>query len=151
MTEFRLEDVPTVLVGTIRRRVTMEELKGFFDVAFGQVAGAVSAAGGRIEMPPFGWYHGEPVDAFDVSAGFPVAGDVHTPDGGVHVAERPGGRGAVAVHVGPYDTLGDTWDRLSAWVREQGLVPRGDFWEEYVSPPEGDPATWETRLVLLVE
>ena len=68
----------------------------------------------------------------------------------MELEERPGGRAAVAVHVGPYEGLADTWGRLLGWLAEQGLQPGPEMWEEYLSPPEGDPATWRTRLVALL-
>ena len=87
---------------------------------------AVPEAGGQVSGPPFGWYHGVPTDVVDVSAGFPVAGDVHPTDGGVVVEERPGGRAVVAVHVGSYDTIEDHLHRRH--VLDEGALaggPRG--------------------------
>lgn len=150
MTEFTLQEVPTETVATIRRVVPMGELASFLPATFGQIAGAVGPAGGQVSGPPFAWYHSMPTDTVDVSAGFPVAGDVHTPDGGVLIHERPGGRAAVGIHVGPYDTMTETYDELRAWLSVEALVPTGDMWEEYLTPPEGDPSTWQTRIVTLV-
>lgn len=146
MRDFALEDIPTETVAVLHRLVPVSDLPAFFQEAFGQVAGALPAAGGSISGPPFGWYHATPTDGVDVSAGFPVAGDVHTPDGGVVVVERPGGRAAVGTHVGPYDTLEETYGAMLAWLAAQSLAPRGDMWEEYLTPPEGDPTSWQTRI-----
>jgi effector-binding domain-containing protein len=150
MTEFTLIDVPAETVATMRRVLPVGELPKFFQQAFGEVAEEVGPAGGHISGPPFGWYHRMPKDTVDVTAGFPVAGDVHTPDGGVHVEERPGGLAVVGVHVGPYDTISQTWDQMQGWIVDRSLLPLGDMWEEYLSPPEGDPATWQTRLVVTI-
>lgn len=147
MTDFALVDVPTTWVATIRRVVPVADLATFFQSAFGHVAGALPDAGGVVAGPPFGWYHGMPGATVDVSAGFPVVGDVHTPDGGVLLHERPGGRAVVGVHVGPYDQMEVTYGELSVWMAERSLVPREDMWEEYLSEPVGDPATWRTRIV----
>jgi effector-binding domain-containing protein len=147
VTQFVIEEIPTTVVATVRRVVPLAELSTFFATAFDLVGQAVGAAGGHIAGPPFGWSHDTPTDSVDVSAGFPVGGDVHTPDGGIRVHERAGGSAAVGVHVGPYDELERTYAQLQAWLGDQGLTARGDMWEEYLSPPEGDPATWQTRLV----
>lgn len=147
MTEFEILEVPTVTVAGIRRVVAMNDLPSLFDTAYPVVGEQVASAGGRLEMPPFGWYHSMTDGSVDVTAGFIVSGDVHTPDGGVQVTERPGGRAVVGQHVGPYDTLGSTWNELTAWASGQSLAGRGDMWEEYLTPPEGDPADWVTRLV----
>lgn len=151
MTDFSFEDVPTEMVASVRRAIPMAELKGFFATAFGQVAEAVTAAGGRVAGPPFGWYHGEPSDTVDVSAGFRVEGDVHTPDGGIIVHERRGGRAVVGIHVGSYEDLAKTYIDLETWMSLHSLESRGDMWEEYLSPPEGDPSTWQTRIVMPVD
>lgn len=150
MTEFTLEEVPAATVATMRRTVPMADLTDFFGTAFHHVAGAVSEAGGRVAGAPFAWYHGMPTDTIDVSAGFEVVGDVHPTAAGVALLERPGGRAAIAMHVGPYDALAQTYGRLLGWLSDQGLEPGPEMWEEYLSPPEGDPATWRTRIVALV-
>lgn len=150
MTEFKLEEVPAATVATMRRTVPMTDLTDFFGTAFAHVAGAVSEAGGQVARAPFAWYHGMPAETVDVSAGFEVDGDVHPTAGGVGLVDRPGGRAATALHVGPYDGLAETWGRLFGWLSDQGLEPGPVMWEEYVSPPEGDPATWRTRIVALV-
>ncbi|HMM95962.1 GyrI-like domain-containing protein [Phycicoccus sp.] len=151
MTDFDLETVPATTVATLRRTVPVGELPEFFGTALTLVAEAVADAGGRVTVPPFAWYHSMPTDTVDVSAGFAVVGDVHTLDGAAGLHERPGGRAVVGVHVGPYDTLSVSWQALTAWTAGRGLAPRGEFWEEYLTEPEGDPAGWRTRLVALVD
>ena len=116
MVDVELVEVPSETVARVRRRVPVQGMAEFFTHAFEQVMHVLPEAGGRVSGPPFGWYHGMPTDTVDVSAGFPVAGDVHVPDGGVVVEERPGGRAAVAVHVGPYDTIQDTYGQVMAWI-----------------------------------
>ena len=63
--------------------------------------------------------------------------------------DLPGGSAAVAVHVGPYERLVDTYEALQAWVLEQGFELAWPMWEYYLSDPqsEPDPATWRTRIV----
>ena len=148
MVDVELVEVPSEVVARVRARVPLQDMTTFFGAAFEQVMKAVPEAGGTISGPPFGWYHGMPTDTVAVSAGFPVAGDVHVPDGGVVVEERPGGRAAVTVHVGPYDTMEATYAVVSAWLAEHSLQAREDMWEEYLSEPTGDPSTWRTRIVM---
>ena len=147
MVDIELTEVAAETVAMVRRVVPMGDLTTFLGEAFERVARMVPEAGGAIAGPPFGWYHGMPGETVDVAAGFPVAGDVHVPDGGVAVAERSGGREVVTVHVGPYDTMSATYAQVQAWLAEHGLTPRADMWEEYLSEPTGDPAQWRTRIV----
>ena len=148
MVDVQLTTVPSETVAVVHRRVPVDRLPTFFAEAFHKVAEALVDSGGTIAGPPFGWYRTMPGKEVDVSAGFPVAGDVHTPDGGVVVTERPGGRAFVAVHVGPYDGLAKTWSEVEGYVDEYALSQREDCWEEYLSEPTGDPSTWRTRVVV---
>ncbi len=150
MTDFTIEQVPAVRVATLHRYVPVDGLEDFFGGAFARVAGAVAEAGGVVAAPPFAWYHEMPSSTVDVSAGFPVIGDFSPPDGEVVVHERPGGRAVVGIHVGPYEAIAGTYSALMDWLSAAGLTPRPDMWEEYLTEPEGDPATWRTRLVVPV-
>lgn len=146
MERFTVVDVPEQTVAAVRRLVPMAELPGFFGEAFHAVAAAVEAGGGSLAGPPFGWYHGIPTATVDVAAGFPVDG--WGGDGGeVDVSRRGGGRAVVTVHVGPYDTLADTYGALQEWCSDQGLVLASDMWEEYLDDPTAEPSATRTRIV----
>ena len=151
MVDVELTEVPSETVAMVRRVVPMAELTTFFGEAFERVATAVSEVGGAISGPPFGWYHGMPGVTVDVAAGFPVSGDPIVTDGGVVVAERRGGRALVAVHVGSYDSLVQTWGELERRAETDTLQRREDCWEEYLSDATGDPSTWQTRVVMPVD
>ncbi len=148
MSSFEIIEIPTTVVAVVRRKVPLADISDFFGSAFEQVARGVAAASGEIVGPPFGWYHGLASDPVDVSAGFPVAGGEDSPDPEVQVLERRGGRAAVGLHVGPYDRLETTYRALDDWLEAQGVRSAEEMWEEYLSPPEGDPATWQTRVVV---
>jgi len=148
MVEHEIVELPSETVAVVRSVVPMDGLSAFFGEAFERVAGAVPAAGGRIAGPAFAWYHAMPGETVDVSAGFVVAGDVHVPDGGVQVLERPGGRALVTVHAGPYEGLGGAWAELASAVVARGWQGRDDVWEEYLTEPTVDPSALRTRLVM---
>jgi len=65
----------------------------------------------------------------------------------------PGGRAVSAIHVGPFDTLEQTYTELMAWMAEQRLQPAEHMWEIYLSDPatEPDPSTWRTQIVWPVD
>jgi effector-binding domain-containing protein len=141
-------------VAFVRRVVSMVEMRDFFDMVFGAVSEAVAASGGTIAGPPFGWYHGMPAETVDVAAGFPVVGiEPGAVDGTeVVVDDRTGGRAVVALHVGPFEALADSYGQVMSWMGERGLEPREDMWEEYLTDPRAEPdaSRWQTRLVLPV-
>lgn len=150
MARMKVEDVPRQMVAVVRRTMPADGLVGFFDSVLGAVAAAVQRAGGSLAGAPFGWYRGATGETVDVAAGFPVM-DVQpgSLEGDVEVVERPGGLAAVADHIGPYDTIGDTYRLLSVWFNDRQLDPAAENWEEYLTDPQAqlDPADWETRIV----
>ena len=148
MVAVQLTEVPSETVAVVRGRVPIEQLSAFFAEALTTVAEAVADSGGTVAGPPFGWYRGMPRRDVEVSAGYPVAGDVHTPGGAVLLTERPGGRAFVALHTGSSDCLHRTWQEVEGWVEEYGLEQRDDCWEEYLSEPSVDPSARQTRVVV---
>lgn len=136
-----------VTVAALRESVPMAEMTQFFDRAFHAVAEAVGRQGVPFAGPPVGVYFGTPTDTVDVAAGFPLAGPFE-PTGDVTTLTLPAGRAAQVVHVGSYDTMVGTYDRIAAWVREQGLDVDELMWETYLTEPtpDGDPSAMRTLI-----
>lgn len=107
---------------------------------------------GIMAGPPYARYHAGPEGKFDLEAGIPVAPPV-VGDDRVHAGVLPGGRCAVATHVGPYERLSETHQRLHTFVADHGETVAGPPWEVYVTDPgeEPDPERWTTLVVLPLE
>lgn len=138
------DERPTAVV---RARVPVAELPIFFQKAFSATWKALREQGLTPTGPPFALYHGIPTQSVDVEAGFPVTIAPHA-DGEVAAGTLPGGRAVEAVHVGPYDTMGETYGQVEQWMVGQRLQPGPVVWESYLSDPqrETDPATWRTLI-----
>ena len=67
--------------------------------------------------------------------------------------ERPAGTYAVLYHQGSYDSLEAAYERLTLWVKEQGLRITGNLYEEdllhYMSSP--DPSRYLMRISIQVD
>ncbi|WP_153397462.1 GyrI-like domain-containing protein [Ornithinicoccus halotolerans] len=139
------ETVPTAVVRG--DAVPMTELTGFYDRSFGQVSEAIESQGLRRTTAGLGRYFGQPTDTVDLEVGFGTEPGVSA-TGDVVASTLPGGRAAQVTHVGGYEGLGESWQRLYAWIDSQGLAPAGWMWEEYVTmpTPDTDPATIRTVL-----
>ncbi|MFP5313703.1 MAG: GyrI-like domain-containing protein [Actinomycetes bacterium] len=135
-------------VAVIRERVPMDSLTGFFDRAFGAVMAALQMQGARPSGPPFALYHGMPGETVDVEAGFPVAGNFQGA-GEVARGSLPDTDAFEAVHTGPYDTLGSTYDAIREQMEAEGAAPSDTMWEYYLTDPrtQPDPAAWQTKVV----
>lgn len=148
MTTFTVKTIEAQPAAAVRAEVPMAELRSVFDRGFHAVMHTVEAQGVAIAGPPFGFYPRMPGDTVAVIVGFPVAAPI-TSDGRVEPFNLPGGRVVTGTHVGPYETLGQTYEQLMAWTRAEGLTLAEEMWESYLSDPssEPDPATWRTLIV----
>ncbi len=147
MNEIRTIETTGQHTCVMRGKMPVEELPSFFARAFTATAAAIAQQGQVPAGPPFGLYRGMPTSVVDVEVGFPVASPVE-PTGDVVPSTLPGGRAVEAVHVGPYDTMVETYGQVEQWMIGQRLVPGPLVWETYLSDPERepDPATWRTVI-----
>lgn len=148
MAEFSILELEEEHTAAVRRTVPRSELTGFFDTAFVTVLEALQRAGRQPAGAPFARYRGDPTDVVDVEAGFPVTEPLADTDELV-AGTLPAGRAVEAVHVGSYDDLRSTYDRIWAWAAEHHLELGTEMWERYESGPasDPDPATWRTRIL----
>jgi len=132
----------------LRGDVKVADIPAFFERAFVSSAAAAGAAGIEIVGPPFGYYPDMPTETVAIEAGFPVAGPVE-PTGDVQALVLPGGRAVVVTHIGPYETMVETYAQLQAWMERENHQPAAGMWESYLSDPhlEPDPAHWRTKIV----
>ncbi|MEX1333711.1 MAG: GyrI-like domain-containing protein [Candidatus Limnocylindrales bacterium] len=103
--------------------------------AFPKLFHAVASAGMEPAGTPLARYYefGETSTTFECALPVPRA---FTAAGEIEPSTVGGGDAAFALHVGPYDTIGETWGRLMAWVAEQGRTPAGPTWEVYIDDPQ---------------
>lgn len=147
MTTIQIREQDEQLTAGVRERVPMPELTGFFSRAFEDTMAALQAQGVHPAGAPFGKYYGPPGAVVDVEAGFPVAAAI-APAGNVVPGSLPAGSVAAATHIGPFDTLADTYADLERYFADAELTPAPVMWESYLTDPEvePDPAGWRTEI-----
>jgi DNA gyrase inhibitor GyrI len=156
MSDFEIREEPGRRTAVVHGSMAASDLPGFMDGAFPQVLEAVTGAGFVPVGPPFSRYFAFGPERVECEAGVtigdPPGGPERSFDGGgrVQPGELPAGQVAVTWHVGPYTTLGRSWDALTAWVAEQGREPAGAFWEVYWTDPRSEPdsSLWRTELII---
>ena len=89
---------------------------------------------------------GESIMAADfgvqVTRAFPQSGEVFA-------TETPQGRVARALHVGPYERMGETHESIQSWARANHQTIAGKSWEIYGDWTD-DPAKLETQIEYLL-
>jgi effector-binding domain-containing protein len=142
----QLAPQPTVAVRLQPAWETLD-IGALFDHHIPQIARRLGALGLAPGGPPYARYHAFGPDGVDVELGFPVAAPPYAlpslaevPPGDVGQTELPGGPAAVTTHVGGYEGLSATYDRLAAWIGAEGRAAAGGPWESYRDNPATVPA-----------
>lgn len=137
-------------LASIRTKCAHADMQKTLAVLLPEVMQHVISSGATMNGPPLVIYHdwGEPIDletAVPVKAPIPEKGRVKP-------SRLPAGPAVVAWHVGPYEQLGRTHERIEKYMAEQGLEQRAPAWEEYWTDPgmEPDPSKWRTKIVMPV-
>lgn len=119
----------------IRERVENEMIPRRMGEIYGELMQHFGRKGIRMAGPPFALYHEFNQKTTDMECGFPVAGKAEG-SGHIKAMALPGGRAVKAVHIGPYDRLVDTYNEMQRWMAEQGVRPKQEMWERYLTGPE---------------
>jgi effector-binding domain-containing protein len=77
----------------------------------------------------------------------PVSGE-----GDIVAGETAGGEALYALHVGPYETLGETWGQVFARAAELGRPVTKPSWESYLNTPaEVPPEALRTEIFVPID
>jgi len=129
----------------IREKVKVNEVPQVMQWMYEEL---VPLLGSKVQCigPPFAFYHSWSEDEVDMEVGFPVAGE-GVSEGRIRPFELPATKTAMALHIGPYDKLVDTYNAMMAWIKDNGHRPADHMWEEYLnSPHDAPPEKLMTRL-----
>jgi effector-binding domain-containing protein len=152
--EFQLEDMPEQPVVGIRFTTSIEriaaDIGSNYEALFGFLGRKQVAPAG----PPMALYYDLVMDErnIDMETCVPVASVVEG-DGEVTFHVLAGGRHATAMHMGPYDEMGSTYEAMRQWISGEGLSPRPPVREIYLNDPcqVADPRELMTRVLWPVE
>jgi DNA-binding transcriptional MerR regulator len=134
----------------VRRRVAMAEVPAFFEDAFARLFSLATARRLTITGPTGGRFgDGEGMGHEEIAAEAYVPVErAETATGDIVADHLPDTDLAVALHVGPYDDMRDTYRSVGVWVAEHDRRVTGPLQELYLfGPGPGvDPATFRTEV-----
>jgi len=142
------KEIETLLIGGLR-------MQGRYDQV-GPVFGRLAKTLGRhINGKPMTLYFdGEyKEENADFEPCFPVRKAMDGQDG-ISVRELKGGRCVSLIHKGPYQTLGESYKKLYAYLHEKGYTTQLPSREVYLKGPgmifKGNPANYLTEIIFLL-
>jgi AraC family transcriptional regulator len=131
----------------VRRRVARSEIAATIAESLGKTFPYALQNGLAIAGRPFVRYSDVGPGLMTMEAGMPLA--AAAPGAGdIEPITLPGGPAAVAIHMGPYDKLQDTYAAMERWMQQHGVRAAGAPWESYITDPaeHPDPANWRTDV-----
>ena len=146
-----IKNVQERQTAAVRTSTPVEKLPEVMGICYGEVIEHLGSKGIQPAGPPFAIYYNMDMTNLDVAIGFPVASEVEG-NGRVEVGKIPGGKAAVEMHLGPYDKIGDAYERLSAFVKDEGLEIDTCTYEFYLNDPgETPPEQLQTEIYFPVK
>ena len=135
----------------IRTSTPVGKLSEVMGSSYCEIMQTMGSSGVQPTGPPFAMYHNMDVSNLDVEIGFPVAEKTEG-SGRVKAGKLPGGKAAVTLHAGPYEKIEEAYNRLTAFVKEQGLEPESYVYEFYLNDPaETPPEELKTEIYFPVK
>lgn len=131
ITTHHVEPQPIV---SIRDRRKQDALPGFIKTAIPELLGRLRLLGVGPSDPPFVIYHDFGAEGIDAEVSVPI-GEPVVAAGRIESRVIPAMTVARAVHVGPYEQLGDAYAALWNWIRRHELEAAGSIQERYLKGP----------------
>ena len=146
-----IESVPARKLAAVRRRVRIGEISQAWRPALDKVWDFLRQNPGlRADGHNIFLYHHPPNRQIPMEVDFGV--EVVRPfaaSGEVYLTETPAGRVATALHVGPYERLGEAHEAIHAWATAKHESFAGKSWEIYGDWTD-DSTKLETRIEYLL-
>jgi effector-binding domain-containing protein len=131
----------------MRVRAAIGEIGPAVQTGYAALYERLAKTHGRPAGPPF-LIAQVPTGGFlDAELGAPCATPPE-PGDGFESGTLPGGKVAVTVHRGSYESLSEIYQRLAEWIGAHGLSMAGPPREVYLTPPGAKPITevvWPVR------
>lgn len=151
MSDIDIVDLPEQPALVIESKITPDQFGDFLGSAYGQIMGYAASKGSEVAGMPFARYHDMSDGKMHLAAGIPIAAAAQGDGGDILYQPLPGGKAATTVHFGEYQEVGAAWQKLSAWMEENGhggVFSTFGGWDVYENDPDtvSDPSELRTRI-----
>jgi effector-binding domain-containing protein len=144
-----IREQPTL---TIRESAPMASIPDRMGKIFSEIIAFMGKKGIAPAGAPFAYWHNMNSESmskgiFDMECGFPISMPA-VGEGQIKSSKLPGGKAITAMHIGPYETLVETYEAIQAWIKEKGYQVEEDMWETYLTNPceVPDKSKWMTEI-----
>ena len=150
--EVKLSEIGEAKVMSIRVKVPTEKIGETLGAIFPEVISHIGSSGSAPMGPPFTRFHGFEGGEIDMEAGFPVRTHLEETKR-IKASVLPSGKVAIADHYGPFEKIGDSHERMEAWLKKREVETVDVRWEVYWTDPgrEPDPQKWRTQIFWLLK
>ena len=141
-----LVELPVFQALVVSRKTTMAQVVAAMGESLPASFQLMMAAGGAPSAPPIVRWTSMDGDALEFEAGVPFSGDVTAPEGASII--EVGGPCLKITHVGPYDTMRQTWGLMHQHLANSEYEAREAPFEQYMTDPstEPDSSKWITDI-----
>ena len=133
-----IKDMKEKLALMIRKITSIQNMPSVLGVCYGEIIEYVQEIGAKEPIEGFVIYHNMDMSNLEIDIGFTVPDKL--PDKGhIKMSSIRAGKYATALHEGPYDTLTNTYNELTAFVQEKGFEVENWVYEVYLNNPMDNP------------
>ena len=133
-----IKEMKEKLALMIRKTTSIQDMPSVLGQCFGEIIQYVMESGAAEPVESFVIYHNMDMSNLEIDVGFTVSESL--PDkGNIISSSIPAGKYAVALHVGPYETLNQTYDELTGFVDERKQTVDNWVYEVYLNNPMDNP------------
>jgi effector-binding domain-containing protein len=143
--DIKIVEIDEQPVLSIRETAPMQSIPEEIGKIFSETLAFMQANNVAPVGPPFAIWHDMKDGMVDMECGFPIAEPAKV-EGRIRNSKLPGGKVATAIHIGPYDKLGEAYSTIESWIKDNGYQTAGKTWESYLTQPDVEPSKIRTEI-----
>lgn len=133
-----VKDVDEKLALMIKKTTSVQDMPNVLGECYGEIMQYVHKINAKEPLESFVIYNNMNMSNLEIDVGFTIPEKLPGRDH-IKMSSIPAGRYAIALHEGPYENLTETYDKLTAYVKEKELEVDNWVYEVYLNNPMDNP------------